>query len=286
MEKAHILAAIVLTFLVIAINYSTALAVKSVDSPELYPGQSGEIRIEVENTLDKKIEDVSLSLNFQGIPISSPGGSEDVIDELSRDEDDAFIFKVRVSSTATPQDYNIPYTLLYRGQEKPRAGFISLRVLGNIDLSATASPETPVLGHRDELTLKIINKGFADARYVTVKLFPIGYNLYSDDTVYIGDISSDDFETAVFNVKYNSEEPAIEALIEYLDFNNQKQSMIFRQNLKIYTEKEAVKEGIIGKNNAFAYVLSFIILIVLFIAWRSVRKRIRMNKSRQKELSS
>lgn len=286
MQKNTFKAILPFILIIFLAQASSALAIKSVDAPNLFPGQEAEIRIEVENTLDKNIEDVSFSLNFVGLPLSSIGSSEDVIDKLDENEDDAFVFKIRASSTAEPQDYKVPYTLSYKGITSPRTGVITIRVVGNAELSVLASAKTPVLGYNDELTIKIINKGFANARYSSVKLFPIGFSLYSDDTVYIGDISSDDFETAIFNVKYTSESPSVEALIEYLDFNNQKQSIAFKQNLKIYTQKEAISEGIISKNNTSTYIFSIIILIVLFFIWRAIRKRIRKKRSLQRESSA
>jgi len=218
--------------------------------------------------------------------LSSLGSSEDVLDNLNGDEDDSFSFDIRASSTAEPQDYKVPYTLTYKGQATPMKGVVTIRVIGNVELNVFASTKTPVVSSSDELTIQITNTGFADARYVSVQLFPAGFFLLSDDNVYIGDISSDDFQTAVFNIKYTSETPTAEAIIEYLDFNNQKQTMVFKQNIELYTQKEAINAGIISTNNTGIYITGLVLIILIWIIWRAIRKRLRKRRSMQRESSA
>lgn len=261
---------------------AAGIVVTDVQAPELLPGSDGPLVIELKNTFERDIEDVSFSLALQGLPLSTIGSAEQTAEEIEEDEKEDFVFRLRASPTAKPGDYLIPFTLIHKGADKPKTGTISVRVKGTVEISASVSTQTPVAGRKDKLTVKVMNKGYADARYVSVRLVPSGLLLRSDEQLYIGDVAADDFDTASFDVFYTSEKPAVSVIVEYRDFNNSQQSATFTQPLIVYTEKEAAAKGIIERSLLAWYVAAAVLLVVLWMLWRAFRRRQRMRRSLQR----
>ena len=107
------------------------------------------------------------------------------------------------------------------------------------------------MGRQSKINLKIVNKGLADARFVSVNLNPSGFTLLSEKEVYIGTVDSDDFETATFEVIFTSEKPKLTATVEYTDFDNSKKLDEVNLPTKVYTQEKAIELGIIQRNNCY-----------------------------------
>lgn len=268
-------------FVMLALNLASAMTLKSVSIDTVSPGEEAQLFIEIENTLEDDAEDISLKLNLENLPFTVVGSSESSIDELLSDDEENFAFTIKASNNVKPGDYNIPYTLSYKinSEQKQRSGLLGLTIKANPELSFTLSQEKPILGQQDKITLKIVNKGFGEARFLTLRIFPDGYTLLSDSEVYIGTIDSDDFETASFDIIYKKS-PLFTAAIEYRDFDNNKITQTVNLPLTVYTQEEALQLGLIKKNNVPLYIGVAIILIVAFFVYRSIRKRRRLARSR------
>ena len=283
--KTSLLSLIALLCVALVFNavpaHAEGLIVNDVTISDIAPGEETQLRITLKNTFSDSLEDVSLALNLQGLPLSIVGSSESTLDEINDGDKEDFVFRIRASSTAKPGDYSIPYTLSTPNATKPKTGTIGIRIKGDVQLSTLVTAETPVLNQKGKLSLKLVNKGLADARYVSVTLAPNGFTLLSEQTVYIGDISANDFETATFDVRYTSTDPVATARIEYRDFNNVVQTKTLAEPFLVYTQDEAIKQGILAKNNAPLYIGVILALLVLWLIWRSIRKRRRMRKSMQ-----
>ncbi len=266
---------------ILAINLVSAVAINVVETPVISPGEEGTISIEVENTLEEDITDVSLFLNFQNIPFVPVGSSEASVEEIEEDREEEFLFIIKASNEIIPGDYAIPYTLTYEinNQQKTRTGTLGIKVKADPDLSFSLSTENPVLNQKGQLTLKIVNKGFFDARFVSLKILPIGLTLLSEDEVYIGTVDSDDFETASFDVIFTSQNPVFRAIVEYKDFDNQLKITNINLPIKVYTREKAIELGIIKQNNTPLYIEIIIAIILIWILWRVWKRRARMKKS-------
>lgn len=284
-SSAKLTLMIVIVCLVLLSSQASALFIKSVSVKDMSPGESSSLNINVENNFDDDLEQVSMVLNFQETPFTPIGSSEDSFDNLDSDEDGTFVFNIRSSIDAKPGDYRIPYSITYKGITQPKTGVIGVRIIGEVSLKASINSENPILGSKDKISLKIVNDGFANARFVSVNLIPNGFTLLSDGDIYIGEINADDFETASFDVAYTSKFPSFVAKIEYLDFNNNKKVQNVILPLEIYTKDEAIKKGILTKSYSSYYVIAVILILLIWLIVRSIRKRIRLRKSRQNSFS-
>ena len=105
--------------------------------------------------------------------------------------------------------------------------------------------------------------------------------MVSEQQIHIGDIDSDDFETASFDVIFTKKDAGVRTVVEYRDSENK----LFRETvelpLNIYSREKALELGIISKNNNLLYAITAAVVIVLWIVMRAVRKRRRMRKSQE-----
>ncbi len=270
-------------FSILAMHGATAITINSVSADTIAPGQQGTIKIEVENTLNDEVEEVSLRLDFANLPFTTVESSESSVDEISSDDEETFAFRIKASNNIAPGDYNIPYTLSYKigNETKQRSGVIGVTVRANPELSFSLSQEKKVINQQDKISLQIINKGLGEAKFLTLRLIPDGYTLLSESQVYIGSIDSDDFETASFDVIYKEKSPIFIATIEYRDFDNKKITQTINLPLTVYTEDEALELGIIQRSNLPFYIGIIVLLVIIWLIYRTIRKRRRLARSKQ-----
>jgi len=285
MNKSMKIISILTVFLLaisLASTLTSALIVSSVDSPVLAPGEEGRLTVILKNTFDNDIEDVSLSLDLSTIPFTAVGSSEFSLNRIDNDDKESFVFLLRADSSAKTGDYSIPYTITYRNSSTPKKGTIGIKISAKPNLDFTSSTDIPVIGQKSKLTLKIVNKGLGDAKFVSFTLSPDGLTLLSEPTIYIGSIDSDDFESASFDVIYQSKSATLAGNLEYRDIDNKLYTKSISIPVEVYTKDEAIKKGIIQKSNTTTYILVVVILIVLWLIWRAIAKRRRLKKSMQK----
>ena len=266
------------------ISMVSAVSIKSLDVDNFTPGSQGAIKIEVENILQDDVEEVSFSLNLANLPFTSIGSSEDSIDELNEGEEDDFIFTIKAANNIKPGDYQIPYTISFldNKQQKQRSGSIGITINGNTELTLSIQTEKPIVNKQDKVTLKIVNKGFADAKFVSIKIIPQGLVILSENEAYIGTISSDDFETETFDVIYKTQNPIMTIIVEYKNFDNTLITENFNLPILAYTEEKALELGLITKSNTPLYATIIILIILAIIVIRMFRKRARLKKTQAK----
>lgn len=277
----------VLIMFFLSLNLVSAVIINSVDADTFSPGKEGNIRIEVKNIFDKDAEDVSLNLKFTNLPFIPIGTSEQSLDEIQEDDEENFVFRVKASPTIVPGDYEIPYTIEYtlsgESEKNSRSGSIGIKVSANPILDYSVSTENPIISQQGKINFKIVNKGFSNARFVSVKILPNGFTLFSDENIYIGEIDSDDFETEAVNVKFTKINPRFQAIVEYIDFDNKQITENIDLPLKVYSEEKALELGIIQQSKIGIYVSIVILVILLVILWRILKKRQKLKRSQRLE---
>ena len=267
--------------------FVNSLTVDSVSIDAIYPGQTGSVRIVLENNLDVNVNEVSLRLNFAQTPFIPEGSSENGISEISEDDSENFNFIIKSSNDIAPGDYEIPYILSYVKDDVLRTpvqitGSVGVRVRGNPDLVYSVSTENPVIGQRGQIKLKIVNKGFLDARFTYFKIKPSGFELLSEEEVYIGSIDSDDFETINFDVIFQSSNPLLIGTLEYKDFDNKNVVQNINLPVQIYDRETAKKIGLTKTNNFSTILITIVLIVVLWVLIRKIRKQRRLKRATQK----
>lgn len=275
---------IALTVALLFIPVASALVVSDVSADTIAPGQQGRLDITLKNTLDVDVKDVSLTLDFTGLPLSPVGSSEQSVKEIDDDDRESFTFTIRADTSAKVGDYKVPYTITYKNASTTRKGTIGVRVAAPPTLSITGMIEKPVIGQQTKVTLTIVNKGLGEARFASLTAQFSGMTTLSEKQKYIGSIDSDDFETVTFIVIPTSKLASITGTLDYQDSDANKKTLSFDIPLTLYTHDEAVEKGIIAKNNTPIIMLSIAVLIILWLIYRTIAKRRRMRRAAEANL--
>ena len=287
MPNKNSLTALLGMFLLVVLtaNLVSALVVDA-NYVTMYAGEQKSVSLQIDNNENFDIEDVSVSLVLDKLPFSAVGSSEKDVDDLNEGDDDSVSFTLRASNDITPGDYNIPYVVKYKNADEDginaslqKTGTFGLRVTAKTELSFTAETEKNVINEKGKVSLKIINSGLGEIRFVNVKINPQGFTLLSSNEEYIGTVASDDFETSSFDVIFNSGNANLNAQVTYKDFDNKEQTENVNIPLKVYTRDEALKLGIIQKSNTMLYSGIVVAAILIWFIYRKIRKA-RKNKNK------
>lgn len=246
------------------------------------PGSSGKIKVEVENLAGSYFSDLSASIDLSDddlpfAPYNSP--TEKSLYQLAPNQKHEFVFDIIASPDAEAKIYKVPLTLTYSdntGTEYTKSELIGVIVNSVPDISVTVD-DTDLL--RDNMigtiTLKIVNKGFNDVKFMNLKLtetdkFEI---LSASPEEYIGNLDSDDFETVEFKLMLkDSEELEIPLELEYKDMNNNPYTEHLAVKLKIYSAKD------LGQNGGSKTI--WLVLIIIVVAGYFIYKRRKKNKKK------
>ena len=268
--------------LVLTIGFAAGIIVDS-NYETIYPGESEEITLEIENNENFDIEDVSLALDLSNLPFTTIGSSEKDVDDIDEDDDERVSFNLRASIDIIPGDYNIPYILKYvnaenNSEEFEKTGSFGLRVSAETDLDFVVDvQDNAIVGEEGEISLEIINKGLGEIKSMSVQIFPQGFELLSKEKIFVGTIDADDSDTATFDVIYKTTNPILSAKVEYKDFDNKDQTETVNLAFKVYTKEKALELGILKRPNYIVYLVIGI-LVIAFIIHRILKKRKRKNR--------
>ncbi|MEK6836832.1 MAG: hypothetical protein AABX94_04160 [Nanoarchaeota archaeon] len=256
-------------------SFTYALSVESVIVNKVSPGEEGIIKVSVENDGDRDIEFLSFNIDFPENNIIPIGSSEAFVNKLKENDDEMFAFKFRVANNLPAGTYSISYSIRYEedNDERKQSGTIGIVVSAEPELEIVAEIQNPIIGQTGKLNIRVVNKGLADARFVSLSVESEDITILSEKSEYIGTIESDDFESTSFDVAYNKKLSRILVNVEYKDFDNNKQTMSTSIPLRAYTRNEAIKRGILAKSNTTFYVVSIVILLIVWVLFRFIRKR-------------
>jgi len=260
----------------------SAVVVDSIDSTKLYPGQTASIGIEVKNTFDEDIEDVSFVLNLDNTLFTTSGSSEDSEDKIKDDDSETFNFVLKAPNDIKPGDYNIPYTITYviEGESEliVKSGSFGITVSAKTELDFSVETKDNIIGKQGKISLKIINLGLGEIKFIAIEIEPQGYELISSDKIYVGTIDSDEDDYASFDVIFKDRTPILNAVVTYKDFENKDQIENVNLPIKVYTMEEALELGLIQKSNAGIYIGIIVVLVIAWFVYRSLKKRKKKKK--------
>lgn len=267
----------------IMLSFATALTVDAT-YVTLLPGEQKSVRIEVDNNFNFDIEDVSVSVNTGGLPLTVIGSSQEDIDDLDEDDDDTASFTLRANTDAVPGDYEIPYTVFFKdvddNDKDQQSGTFAIRISAETEIDFATETENPIRGQQGKVTLEVINEGLGDIKFVSIELLPsTSYTLLSGNKEYIGTIDSDDSDFATFDVMFDSTTASLQAKVRYKDFENTDQEQIVSLPLTVYSREKAIELGLIEESKTVLYGGIIVAIIIIWLVYRRIKKR-RKNKNK------
>ncbi|MBD3203809.1 LPXTG cell wall anchor domain-containing protein [Candidatus Woesearchaeota archaeon] len=283
------------------------VSIESVESiPEIIkPGEPAQVRIKLKNMADSVMNDVSLKFDLGLSTISIPATSTQIsyfdeipfaplhsatekkIRRLNPGQEVIFSYDIIAYADAEPRVYKIPLQVKY--YDELEADYTKNDVVG---LIVGSKPEITI--NIDETTLnsdkqsgnviiKFINKGFTDVKFLNAMLEDTEeYDIVSNNEVYLGNLDSDDYETAEFEifVNQNKEDSSEKSInlplkIEYKDANNDEYEEIIELDLHLYSPEK------LGQGNGNNIMLFAVIGAVLIGAVYFYRRRKKKTKNKK-----
>jgi len=195
-------------FMVDIQTHDAILAIDSVslDPKALEPGSSGIIKIVLSNKADSVLKNIKLNLGLGDLPlVPVDSTNEKSVYKIDSRQDYEFEFNILATPDAESGVYKVPISLHYLdelGKGYSINATIGLTIGAVPDLSITLDDsEIFESGKAGEIVIKVVNKGVTDVKFMNIQLAESDdYRILSTDEVYLGNIDSDDFETAEYNL--------------------------------------------------------------------------------------
>ena len=288
MKKQLNLLIYAIIFVVIAINLISAVSVTGVSSnpTEVVPGKVINVEIRIKNIYTYDVSNLNIKLDLSNVPFAPyQSSSEDYVDELKDDKTENFNFQLIALPSATSGIYKIPIEITYEdadGNISSKSELISLIVNSAPELKISLEEIVLIKGQENRFFVKVINSGLSDVKFVYMSVNNIiGLRFLTEKEQYLGDVNSDDFESAEYNVYIDETASNIATLtvtLKFKDATNKEFTQVENLILKVYSLKEAQELGLIKKQNIGPYFIIFI-LIIIYILYRIIKKR---NKNKKK----
>ena len=254
----------------------------SVDKKTLEPGSSSAVKIKLSNKADSVLEDIKAKLNLGGLPFIPLGSTnEKSIYKIDSKGSYEFNFDLLANPEAKSGVYQVPLEIIYSdelGKRYIKNGTIGLIIGAKPDLSVTLdNSEIFEAGKSGEVVIKVVNKGVTDIKFANVKLMPSeDYRILSNDEDYLGNIDSDDYETAEFKIYVENKKQKNVILpikLEYMDANNNQYKADMNVDMPLYSVSEAKKLGLVKGNGTVGFIIAVLIVVAGLFIYRRWRKR-------------
>ncbi|NQV09085.1 hypothetical protein HQ529_04500 [Candidatus Woesearchaeota archaeon] len=257
------------------------------------PGEEFTLNVKMKNMADSLLEYLKTSITlvrrestaaaitYTEYPFSPIGSTnEKTIRKLATNQETVVSFDLIADPDAEAGVYKVPLVLTYSdesGTNYTKENTFSLIIAQKPDLSVIMDSTTVrEPGKKGEVTVKFVNKGLANIKFLNAKLNKNNaYELLSPDEVYVGNIDSDDYETAEFEiyVKPDAEgEMHFPVNVEYQDDNNRVYSEDYNLGVKLYSEAESLKYGITKKSNTTGYLIVIVIVVAGVFGYKKYKK--------------
>lgn len=267
------------------INVRTKEALLSVvsvisDPVSLKPGAIGTVNILLKNLAASKIRNVRVALDLNGVPLAAVGSSnEKTINSIDPGQQKIISIDLMAEGEADSKVYKVPLLLQYSdwtGNEFTKNVTTGLVVGDKPDLRVIIeSSEITTAGTAGLVSIRFVNKGTEDIKFLNVLLEETDdFELLSSAEQYVGNVDSDDYETAEFNLYVKPTRKTALALpitIEFNDANNNAFSRSVILEHRLYSASEAKKRGLMQGSSAIGILIILVIVgagIWFFLKWR------------------
>ncbi|MFC1728643.1 COG1361 S-layer family protein [Nanoarchaeota archaeon] len=265
------------------------IAVNEVKIDRIAQGVASPVEISLENLADSTLTNINVKLDLTGtdtpfVPIDStaekklaniePGVARSVTFNLMALPDaDSGVYKVPIEITATDGT----------GRNYTKSSIIGLIIGSDPELSITVDSSMVYdTGETGDVVLKFVNKGLNDVKLMSVTLDESSdYDIISKKEVYIGNIDSDDYETAEFRLKVRKAKKGVTTLklkLNYLDANNKQ----YQENVDVALRIISAKKLGLNEGSAASRLVGFILVVVIgyfvYKRWEKKKKKKQAGK--------
>jgi hypothetical protein len=253
--------------------------------PEIIkPGDEVEMILTIQNTVPVLMKniDINFDLSAEDTPFTPiKTTTKRSLNSLNKASSKELKFTLAVDAEAEPQVYKIPLIIDYEdefGNEYTLNTLTGLKISTepilqyNVDDSEIKSS-----GTYGKISLRIVNVGLADVKFLTVDLLKSeDYDIISVPRVYVGNLESDDYETAEFELLAKTKKKSLPLNLDvsYKDAFNKDYRVNEVIEVPLYSRYELNKLGIGEGNGSFNfiyYLISAVFIYLLIIEWKKTK---------------
>lgn len=267
--------------------YDAILLLDKVTSdPEIIrPGEKATVGITLKNIAGILLKKIKVKISLGSVPLAPLGSTnEKVIEQIDKDEEVVVRFDLIGEPDATSGVYKVPIEVVYYdglGNSYNRNSTIGLLVGSEPDLSVNIDSTTIYQrGSTGDVAIKIVNKDVNGIKFLNIVLAESeNYRITSPSEVYVGNIDSDDYETAEFTLFVENKKDGdilLPLLLEYKDGNNRAYRDNIKLKLPLYGTSEAKQLGLVKGNGKVGFFVIAVIVaagLFIYIRWRKRKKK-------------
>lgn len=260
------------------LKYGPSLYILNVTtSPEeIQPGSDADISFIIKNVAPYSLRDIIMNLELpsQFAPQETSKKKIRALDGLNTSE---IIFGVIALPDAQEGIYKVPFSLTYLdeiGSSYSENTTISLKVSTSPKIFAEVTSSDIYEGNLlGSINIRIANTGVGDIKFLVAELLPSSqYGVIGSNKDYVGKIPSDDYETIDFKIKVSEvKDTKLLLKLGYSDSNNKE----YTKNVEIPLKVISAKDAGIKQNNSKSFILVIIGILILYIVYRQIRKRLK-----------
>ena len=259
-----------------------ALTITSVDFPEkVGPGTSSTMGLTLQNQADSYLKniDAGLELSSEDLPFITSETTRKRIQKIAPGEKREVSFRLAVDERADNGVYKLPITLDYEneaGTAFSKEELTGVVVGGDSRIEVGLnSRELETAGTSGTITLRIVNRGEGRAKFSELTVGGSeDYEILSSRSIYIGNIDSDDYQTAEMDMYVHDGVESIELPVT-LTYRNSEGEMIEEVQdveVELYTSDQLSKYTSAGGGSIWMYVIIGLAVAGGIYYWRK-RKR-------------
>lgn len=226
------------------------------------PGQTATVMLMLRNAGRIAVKNLDVGIDLEDGSFSTIGtGTKQRVDRIDAGETETVTFQLASDTSTLVKVYGIPVSLSYQDERNAQytdTAKFSLVVNAEPELALTVdSTDFESKTKPGTVSLKIVNKGVVDLKYVTVRVTqtPEYDVLSSSNEEYVGNLDSDDFETVDFIIKPLAASPRLQVQVEFKDPYNTNYNKVYDLPLRIITDKD------LGKGKSPIGTIIFVLLI-------------------------
>lgn len=248
------------------------------ESTLIGPGSVARLKFDLVNNGDGSAKDIRISLDQSSL-FAVSGSGENFVGELKPDNSVNLSFVLTVDPSTTIGTHQIPVSLTYLDEtftENSATKYIGLTITGETNLIVLLhSQEASTPGTQTSATVKIINAGNQEVQFLTVNILSSTPLIdVAPQTVYIGSLNSDDYDTQKFSFKTQDVSPGnypLKLEVYYQDTYGNGYTEQHSVNVRLYSAAELPGEGIFSPYTIAA--LGFLIILVGYFTLKKFRKK-------------
>ncbi|MEM3690548.1 MAG: hypothetical protein QXW07_03560 [Candidatus Woesearchaeota archaeon] len=262
-------------------RYFKGLVLNKISTSSQYfePGQEAQLNITLKNLAEAQMRDITVALLInEALPLApTESGLQQKSYGIEPNGIQTFPFKLIVSPSAAAGLYKIPVTITYKDDANVEHSVnemigILINPMPRIDLLLeSANPISQ--GYTGPVTIRIVNSGIGSARFIEAEASEVdGLSIISGAKQYVGEISSDDYDTLELRVHISKTANGTLQLpvkLRYADSLGRTYTENKTVSLRVYTASEQRALGIYQRNNSLVlWILVTAAFAVIYLIYR------------------